>query len=258
MSANINQVFIANPITTNASTDLMYFGQSPYTTGNDAAMLFSDFAAQFATSLGIQRSSYNYAVDTTGTGDHIVVAYNPPITSLTDGMLLIANETVSADTGTARVRIDVNGIPNTAILIGNNGSPVDLYPGDIGPFTPAVIIYNATLGGFFLLNPQSAMSLPDAIAKATLYTIFDTGTANTYTGAFSNFMSLVSPATGFEVNLVVSHTNTGASTFNLNGNTPATAVVQKGGAAITAGMMTANYISKLIFTGSNWQLMNPA
>lgn len=47
MSKNIDQIFIANPITTNASTDLMYFGQSPYGAGNDAAMTYSNFAAQF-------------------------------------------------------------------------------------------------------------------------------------------------------------------------------------------------------------------
>lgn len=48
MSKNIDQVFIANPITTNAGTDLMYFGQSPYGVGNDAAMLYSNFAKQFS------------------------------------------------------------------------------------------------------------------------------------------------------------------------------------------------------------------
>jgi hypothetical protein len=45
-SENINDIFIANPITTNTSTDLMYFGQSPYGIGNDAAMQFSDFLNQ--------------------------------------------------------------------------------------------------------------------------------------------------------------------------------------------------------------------
>lgn len=47
MSKNIFQVYTDNPITTNASTDLMYFGQSPYGVGDDAGMTFSDFAAQF-------------------------------------------------------------------------------------------------------------------------------------------------------------------------------------------------------------------
>lgn len=48
MSMNIDQVFIANPITTNANTDLMYFGQSPYGAGNDAAMTYSNFKLQFS------------------------------------------------------------------------------------------------------------------------------------------------------------------------------------------------------------------
>jgi hypothetical protein len=47
MSKNIDQVYTANPITSNASTDLMYFGQSPYTAGDDAAMTYANFSAQF-------------------------------------------------------------------------------------------------------------------------------------------------------------------------------------------------------------------
>lgn len=48
MAKNIHQIFVANPITTNAPTDLMYFGQSPYTSGaDDAAMTFANFSAQF-------------------------------------------------------------------------------------------------------------------------------------------------------------------------------------------------------------------
>lgn len=44
---NIYQIYTNNPITTNASTDLMYFGQSPYGITNDAAMTYANFAAQF-------------------------------------------------------------------------------------------------------------------------------------------------------------------------------------------------------------------
>ena len=50
MSQNIHQVYVANPITSNAGTDLMYFGQSPYGAGNDAAMTFTNFSAQFTSS----------------------------------------------------------------------------------------------------------------------------------------------------------------------------------------------------------------
>lgn len=47
MSKNIYNVYQDNPITTNQSTDLMYFGRSPYGLGDDTAMQFSDFSAQF-------------------------------------------------------------------------------------------------------------------------------------------------------------------------------------------------------------------
>lgn len=47
MSQNLYQIYLANPITTNASTDIMYFGQSPYGVGNDAGMTYSNFSAQF-------------------------------------------------------------------------------------------------------------------------------------------------------------------------------------------------------------------
>lgn len=41
MSQNINQIFIANPATTLAATDLFYLGRSPYGAGDDMACLFS-------------------------------------------------------------------------------------------------------------------------------------------------------------------------------------------------------------------------
>jgi hypothetical protein len=48
MSRTLQQIFTANPITTNASTDLMYFAQSPYSTNHDAGMTYANFSAQFS------------------------------------------------------------------------------------------------------------------------------------------------------------------------------------------------------------------
>lgn len=53
MSQNIHQIYVINPITSNASTDLMYFGQSPYGAADDAAMTFANFAAQFMSSIAL-------------------------------------------------------------------------------------------------------------------------------------------------------------------------------------------------------------
>jgi hypothetical protein len=51
MSKNIKQVYDANPITSNTSTDLIYVGQSPYGVGNDAAITYANFAVQFSSPL---------------------------------------------------------------------------------------------------------------------------------------------------------------------------------------------------------------
>jgi hypothetical protein len=47
MSKNLHQIYLTNPLTINASTDLMYIGQSPYGATNDAAITFASFGAQF-------------------------------------------------------------------------------------------------------------------------------------------------------------------------------------------------------------------
>lgn len=53
MSKNIHQIYVTNPITSNAGTDLMYFGQSPYGAGDDAAMTYANFSMQFAPPQGL-------------------------------------------------------------------------------------------------------------------------------------------------------------------------------------------------------------
>ena len=68
MSQNIEQIYLANPITSNATTDLMYFGQSPYGAGNDAAMTYSNFKAQFPPLNGV--------VLLTPSADQTITAHN--------------------------------------------------------------------------------------------------------------------------------------------------------------------------------------
>lgn len=47
MSKNLQQVYTTHPITTNQSTDLMYFARSPYGASDDCGMTYSNFAVQF-------------------------------------------------------------------------------------------------------------------------------------------------------------------------------------------------------------------
>jgi hypothetical protein len=96
MSQNIHDIYVANPITSNASTDLMYFGQSPYGATNDAAMTFANFSAQFMT-----------------------------YTALTDGQLVIGSSsgpslaaTLSAGTG-----ISITNGHNSITISSNGANP---------------------------------------------------------------------------------------------------------------------------------------
>lgn len=101
MSENIHQVYIANPITVNVSTDLMYFGQSPYGPTNDVAMTFANFAAQFASSTAIISPTYGGTGVSNPTAHGIMIAEGAsamtPIV-LTAGQVLIGT-TASDPTG---------------------------------------------------------------------------------------------------------------------------------------------------------------
>ena len=96
MSKNIDQIFIANPITSNASTDLMYFGQSPYGVGNDAAMTYANFSAQFT--LKTLTNTHIFV----GNGSNVAtdVAMSGDATIANTGALTLANTAVTPATYT--------------------------------------------------------------------------------------------------------------------------------------------------------------
>lgn len=111
MSKNIDQIFIANPITSNASTDLMYFGQSPYGAGNDAAMTYANFSAQFG-------APYTAAALTASNDTNVTITLGgTPATAL-----LHAASITMGWTGTlsgTRGGTGVNNGSNTATFAGN-------------------------------------------------------------------------------------------------------------------------------------------
>jgi hypothetical protein len=87
-----------------------------------------------------------------------------------------------------------------------------------------------------------------------LVTATDTGgAANTY--VVTNSAYPASLYTGLKATFTAAHTNSGASTFNLNA-TGAQPIVQAGGAALTAGAITTGGIYNLQWTGAAWQLIN--
>jgi hypothetical protein len=116
MSQNINQVYIANPITSNASTDLMYFGQSPYGAGNDAAMTYGNFKLHFLAS-----NPTNHAVligQGTNVAAAIVLAAGQVLIGTTAsnpvGATLTAGTNISITSATGAITINASGLASFA------------------------------------------------------------------------------------------------------------------------------------------------
>jgi hypothetical protein len=115
MSMNIHQIFVANPITSNTSTDLMYFGQSPYGAGNDAAMTYANFSAQFVLST---LATHNSVLTTNATGviTPIVVTDGQVIIGSSIGAPLAANLTAGSG-------ISITNGHNTISIASNGANP---------------------------------------------------------------------------------------------------------------------------------------
>ena len=115
MSKNINQVYVANPITSNASTDLMYFGQSPYGATDDAAMTYANFSAQFVLST-LATAKAVLTTNATGVVTPIVVTNGQLVIGSTAGAPLAA--TLTAGTG-----ISIANAANSITISSNGANP---------------------------------------------------------------------------------------------------------------------------------------
>lgn len=200
MSKNLHQVYVANPITSNATTDLMYFMQSPYTSGTDAGMTLGKFAGQFQSQL------FTTANDT-GVTNAMVAAFSPAITSLSNGMIL---NVLAANNNTGSTTLDVGTGPiNIFDIAGFN----NLLGGEILGGTIATFLYNT--GNFYIINSQTS---PTAQTLQENFYSFanDTGVggANVYTVNY--FPAVTLYTLGLFLCFQTGHPNTGSSTININ------------------------------------------
>lgn len=203
MSKNIQQVFATNPITSNISTDLMYFGRAPYGLTNDAAMTYANFAAQFGAPY--TPSALNASNDTNVT----ITLSGSPLTALLNSATITmgwAGQLSGSRGGTG-----VNNGSNT-ITVGGNFQMS-------GAFT-----FNGTLTG------NTAVTFPISGTLATtaqiptgtpLTSVNDTNVTVTLGG--SPTTALVNPASitvGWTGSLSTVRGGLGTSTVPTNGQLP--------------------------------------
>lgn len=113
MSANIKQVFDANPITAFQTTDLCYFGRSPYAPGNSMASTWGNILTQLSTSF---------------TNINMIIASTPncTISGVAQNSAIISGDTVSLgntdnNLGTGVGNTIGNGV-GTSYIGGENNS----------------------------------------------------------------------------------------------------------------------------------------
>ena len=261
MSKNIDQIYTTNPITTNAPTDLIYIGQSPYGSGNDAAITFNNFSAQFSgglTSTEVQQSAFNYGYDT-GVADAYVVALTPAVTSYTDGLLVAFNPNNPNVTNSPT--LDAGAGP-AAIVLPNVGpasiSPVagDLYNGI------SYCIYSTNRNGWVLLNPAQSTTQTTLVQTGWYNLGNETGAADAYVVTLNLDNASIGFSTGALVSFRPLHTNvTTTPTLNVNGN-GAKPIRLLNGQTVVAGDLqepnpTANYVTCMWDQSIGWLLLTP-
>lgn len=257
MSKNIDQVFIANPITSNAATDLMYFGQSPYASGDDAAMTYANFAAQFGSKSQVQSSSFNVGIDT-GTANAYIVTLTPAPASLTNG--LVVEFTALNSSTTTTPTINVNGLGAKTIKRPGN---LPMVSGDILSNSITYLAYSVADTAFIIINPVISSGGGGVTSTQVQQSAFnigvDSGAADAYVVTLSPAISAITD--GLIVSFTVGNTNA-TTTPTIDVGTGAQGIFLLGAPGtinVMAGDLQAGYIANLYYDDGlgGFFLVNP-
>ena len=155
MSQTLNQIYVANPTTTMASTDLMYLVHSPYTSGNDSAITYANLAASTAGTNGkVNSGTANQLGYFATTGNTL-----SGLTSANNGVLITSGAGVPSISSTLPSGITlvapVLGTPASGTLTNCTGLPISTGVSGLGANVAT-----------FLATPSSA-NLAAAITDET-------------------------------------------------------------------------------------------
>jgi Protein of unknown function (DUF2793) len=188
----------------------------------------------------IRRSSFIYVVDQ-GSVNNIVIS---PLKFPGAYSAGLAYEVKVAVTNTDAATVNVSGL-GPRQLVRMNGE--QLVAGDIATGGIALIVYDGTR---FQLLTSAAQFISEA---SLVHYGVDTGAANAYVATISPGITQYSP--GLLCEIAISHTNTGASTINLNSKGVRN-VVRANGAALSAGDLLAGGLALIGYDGTQFQLYN--
>lgn len=249
MSKNINQIFVANPITSNAATDLMYFGQSPYGVGDDAAMTFANFSAQFGAPF--TPSALTKVDDTNVT----LTLGGTPNTSLLEAVSITAGWT--GQLSIPRGGSGASSFTAYAVLCGGTTStnPLQSVAG-LGNAGDVLTSNGAAMLPTFQA-PSGGGVTSTQVQQNAFNTGVDSGVADAYDVAVTP--AITTPYNGMLLVLITANGNvTQAPTLALNGGTAYPIGVFSGAFPVQAGDISGQIPAFFIFNSLGfWQLLNP-
>jgi hypothetical protein len=258
MSKNINQVFIANPITTNADTDLMYFGQSPYGVTDDAAMTYLNFKTHLAaTFLPLAGGTMSGGILSTG------ATPANDITVLRSAFIYLgvgASQAISPVQTNFLYEIVAGGV-NLSDASGLAAYDEGFYfaikniSGTTTTFTPnapdtidgaasltlqdqeAVIISKGSTQWSIVSKFNSSNEVTASEIQNNDFTFAaDTGAANAYVLALSPALTAYQEGQTFSMKIGAGNTNTSLSTINING-LGGRGILTRDGSPLSPGML---------------------
>jgi len=281
LTKNGSQALITGDILTSTIYYAMYDG-TEWQVVNPSATVFGSFSAHkylgnntsgsataAPVSIGSSDVSPNWYATDSGTANAYVVAPTPAVTALTIGTTVFF---VTSNANTGASTIAVSGLTTKAL---DKKGATALVAGDI----LANAVYQATYDGteWQLINPSTSSGGANncSVAKSAAYYagtgttvsclseadltqylyIADSGSVNAYVLTLAPALATLN--VGNVVSFTTTHSNTAASTVNVNG-LGVKNITRAGTNALVGGEILSGVIYDLQWDGTEWQLLNPS
>lgn len=199
----------------------------------------------------LQQQAGNYAADS-GTANALVVALSPApanLAAMADAPVRILK---GAAANTSAVTLALNGFAAKPVIWADGTA---LGAGDLPGGSLFTVLYDGTTNFVLQSVPFAPPMFSDVQAQAGNYVADTGGAANIYIATLAP--ALTAPIIGMPIRVKIAHTNTGASTLNVNG-LGAVAIHDSLGNALKVNALRAGMIAEFFYDGTFYQLAVPA